>query len=138
MSPSVANGDTRPEVLTVQRPWGHFDQLTTGESVTVKTITVQPGHQLSLQRHRHRGELWQVLDEGLEVSVGDRTWSATPGELVWVPTGELHRLRNAGTAPGRVVEVAFGQVDEADVERLEDDYGRHLEREGPRRGQEAG
>lgn len=114
-----------PEVLTVRRPWGHFDQLSAGEPVTVKTITVQPGHRLSLQRHRHRGELWQVLDEGLEVTVGDRTWPASPGELVWVPVGELHRLGNVGTEPARVVEVAFGHADEADIERVADDYDRH-------------
>lgn len=120
----------RPEVLTVRRPWGRFDQLSAGEPVTVKTITVQPGHRLSLQRHRHRGELWQVLDAGLEVTVGDRTWQASPGELVWIPAGQLHRLGNTGAAPARVVEVAFGHVDEADIERVDDDYDRHLEPEG--------
>ncbi|WP_228386718.1 phosphomannose isomerase type II C-terminal cupin domain [Ornithinicoccus halotolerans] len=121
----------RPDVLTVRRPWGHFDQLSAGVPVTVKTITVQPGHRLSLQRHRHRGELWQVLDDGLEVTVDDRTWPASPGELVWIPAGRLHRLGNTGVAPARVVEVAFGQVEEGDIERTDDDYDRHLEPERP-------
>jgi mannose-6-phosphate isomerase len=112
------------DVVVVERPWGRFQQFTHDEPVTVKTITVDPGCRLSLQRHRERAELWQVLDGPLDITLGERQWSAAPGELVWVAQGAVHRIGNSGPRPGRVLEVAFGHFDEDDIERLEDDYAR--------------
>ncbi len=85
---------------------------------------MQPGHRLSLQRHDHRGEMWQVLDVPIQVTVDDRSWLAQPGETVWVPRGATHRMGNPGEQPGRLLEVAFGLFDESDIERLQDDYVR--------------
>ncbi|NNM46912.1 phosphomannose isomerase type II C-terminal cupin domain [Knoellia koreensis] len=116
--------DPRDGIFRVERPWGNFQQFVSNERVTVKIITVEPGHRLSLQTHDHRGEFWQVLDVPIEVTVGDRTWSAEPGESVWVPVGAVHRMANKGDQPGRLLEVAFGEFDEADIVRLEDDYAR--------------
>ncbi len=112
------------DVFEAERPWGGFQQLVSNETVTVKILTVQPGHRLSLQRHESRGEMWQVLDVPLDIVVGDRQWAAPPGETIWVPHGATHRVGNSGEAPGRLLEIAFGHFDEADIERLEDDYAR--------------
>ncbi|MGL5828634.1 MAG: phosphomannose isomerase type II C-terminal cupin domain, partial [Angustibacter sp.] len=79
---------------------------------------------LSLQRHEHRGEFWQVLDVPIEITVDGRTWTAAPGEQVWVPRGATHRMANPGKQPGRLLEIAYGDFDEADIERLQDDYAR--------------
>ncbi len=116
--------DLTDDVRTTNRPWGHFQQFVANEPVTVKTITVQPGHRLSLQRHDRRAELWQILDHPLEVVVGDSSWVAESGELVWIPVRCEHRVANHGDAPGRVLEIAFGDFAEGDIERLEDDYQR--------------
>jgi mannose-6-phosphate isomerase len=116
--------DPREAIFTVERPWGNFQQFVSNECVTVKVITVQPGHRLSLQTHSHRGEFWQVLDVPIEVTVGERTWSAEVGESVWVPCGALHRMANKEDRPGRLLEIAYGDFDEADIVRLEDDYAR--------------
>jgi mannose-6-phosphate isomerase len=113
-----------PDVFSVERPWGDFEQFVSNETVTVKVITVQPGHRLSLQRHEHRGEMWQVLDGPIDVTVDDRQWRAERGEIVWVPRGAVHRMGNSGSEPGRLLEVGFGHFDENDIERLEDDYSR--------------
>ncbi|MDQ2796446.1 MAG: phosphomannose isomerase type II C-terminal cupin domain [Actinomycetota bacterium] len=119
-------GDRNPtdDIFVVERPWGDFRQFVSNETVTVKIITVAPGHRLSLQRHRHRGEMWQVLDVPIDITVDDRQWVAAAGETVWVPHGSLHRMGNSGSEPGRLLEVGFGHFDEADIERLEDDYAR--------------
>ena len=116
--------DPREGIFTVERPWGSFQQFVSNEHVTVKVITVMPGHRLSLQTHSHRGEFWQVLDVPIEVTVDDRTWSAQVGESVWVPCGSVHRMANQGERPGRLLEIAYGDFDEADIVRLEDDYAR--------------
>jgi mannose-6-phosphate isomerase len=119
-------GDRDPtvDIFVVERPWGKFQQFVSNEQVTVKIITVDPGHRLSLQRHEHRGEMWQVLDVPIDITVDGRQWQAQPGEMIWVPCGATHRMGNSGNRPARLLEVAFGHFDEADIERLEDDYAR--------------
>lgn len=112
------------DVLITERPWGQFQQFVSNEPVTVKIITVNPGHRLSLQTHGHRDEMWQVLDVPIDIQTDDRTWTAEPGERIWVAQGCLHRMGNSGTHPGRVLELAFGIFDEGDIERLQDDYAR--------------
>ena len=44
-----------------------------------------------------------------------------------VAAEETHRIRNLGSARGRVLEIAYGYTTEDDTERLEDPYGRPLE-----------
>jgi mannose-6-phosphate isomerase len=111
-------------MFVAERPWGQFQQFVQNEPVTVKIITVQPGHRLSLQTHGHRDEMWQVLDIPIHVEVGDREWDAQVGERVWVPAGAEHRMANRGSVAGRLLEIAFGDFDESDIERLQDDYAR--------------
>jgi mannose-1-phosphate guanylyltransferase/mannose-6-phosphate isomerase len=68
-----------------------------------------------------------VLDAGVVVDRDDEELRPAVGEEVWLPLGSTHRLRcDAGTPrPVRVLEVSLGVFDEADIERLQDDYGRH-------------
>ena len=113
-----------PDAVTERRPWGEFTQLCLNEPVTVKIITVAAGAELSLQRHRHRAELWVALDPTLRVEVDGRAWRPAVGERVWIPAGAAHRLAAPGAQGGRVLEVAFGRFDEADIERFSDRYGR--------------
>lgn len=116
--------DRTRDIFVEERPWGRFQQFVTNEQVTVKIITVEPGHRLSLQRHGRRAEMWHVVDGPVDVIVDGRSWSAAPGESVWVPGGATHRLGNSGERTARLLEVAFGDFDEADIERLQDDYTR--------------
>jgi mannose-6-phosphate isomerase-like protein (cupin superfamily) len=116
--------DPRPGSFAVRRPWGQFQQLVSNVPVTVKLITVEPGHRLSLQRHGRRGEFWQVLDVPIDIWLDDEQWVAKPGDQVWVPCGATHRIGNSGETAGRLLEIAFGDFDESDIERLQDDYTR--------------
>ncbi|GAA5141503.1 hypothetical protein GCM10023340_03330 [Nocardioides marinquilinus] len=122
-NPAGTRQGTR-RTLVSERPWGRFEQLALNEACTVKVITVEPGARLSLQRHEHRSELWQVLDGPMQVVVDDHAWTAHAGERVWVPAGATHRMGNAGTEPARILEVAVGHFDEHDIERIQDDYQR--------------
>ena len=115
---------TVEDILVSARPWGQFEQFCLNEQVTVKLITVQPGSRLSLQTHVHREEFWQVLDVPLDITVGDTSWTAAVGERVLIKAGEAHRLGNSGARPGRILELARGHFDEADIVRLHDDYTR--------------
>jgi len=116
------------DVLFQDKPWGAFAQYAHNQEVTVKIITVNPGERLSLQRHKHREEMWVPLDEGL-VSIVDgkcrRLWKdkdfLTPVRIL---RGVVHTMENVETAPARFLEVSFGHFDEDDIERLDDKYGR--------------
>jgi mannose-1-phosphate guanylyltransferase/mannose-6-phosphate isomerase len=124
MTKTVGPPAAAPESFTSHRPWGSFTQYCLNEPVTVKIITVKAGAELSLQRHRHRAELWIPLDPTLQVQVDGRTWQPAMHEEVWIPAGATHRLAAPGSQNGRIMEIAFGEFDEEDIERLEDHYGR--------------
>ena len=106
------------------RPWGKFRSFPYKPAKSIKIITVNPGQALSLQYHDHRSEFWVVLDKGLEVTVGDKTWQPEAGEEIFVPPKTPHRLRCLGAQPARVMEIWIGDSDESDIVRLKDDYGR--------------
>lgn len=112
------------EILHDDRPWGWFRRYADNEQCTVKIIEVRPGESLSLQRHRHRDELWVALDAGLVVTVDDEVTVAERGQEFFVPRGAVHRVAGGTDGPARFMEVAFGEFDEDDIERLEDRYGR--------------
>jgi mannose-1-phosphate guanylyltransferase/mannose-6-phosphate isomerase len=114
----------KPPVATVVRPWGSFKQYAFNQDVTVSLMTVVPGQRLSLQSHTGRAELWIVLDDGASIQVGDTTAVYRAGDEIWIPANERHRLGNAGTSPVRVLEVAFGNWQQADITRYEDDFKR--------------
>ncbi len=113
-----------PELHVDQRPWGRFHRFTLNTTSTVKTIAVDPGQRLSLQRHEHRDEWWTILDHPLDVQIGERSWAAQTDEQIWIPRGTWHRVGNSSDRTARFLEVAFGHFDENDIERGEDDYAR--------------
>ncbi len=107
----------------VDKPWGGFEEFTLNEKSTVKIITVNPGEELSLQRHEHRKEFWKILSGDGTVTVGEITKPATKGDTFSIPSHTIHRAAGGG-APLVFLEIAFGEFDENDIERLEDKYGR--------------
>ncbi len=116
----------QPKPLHVDKPWGSFDQFSSNEKSTVKVLTCNPGHQLSLQKHQHRSELWVALDLGAVVEIDGQHHRPQIGESLWLPAGSTHRLSCPEGHPHsvRILEVSFGTFDEGDVKRLEDNYGR--------------
>lgn len=106
------------------RPWGKFRSFPFRDARSIKIITVNPRGVLSLQYHNHRSEFWVVLDPGLEVTVGNRTWKAKPNEEIFIPLKTQHRVRSLGKKSARIIELWLGDSEESDIVRLQDDYGR--------------
>jgi len=113
----------KPPVDHVIRPWGEFWQYAHNQEVTVSLMQVQPGQRLSLQSHRGRAELWIALDEGAKVEVDDQIYFPKAGEQIWIPAQARHRLSSVAGAV-RVLEVAFGNWQQEDIQRYQDDYAR--------------
>lgn len=114
---------TQPDVKLVERPWGVFHQYAHNEEVTVSLMAVKPGQRLSLQSHTGRAELWIVLDEGAAVQVDETMHYPKAGERIWIPPHAKHRLTSTGPEV-RVLEVAFGNWQQEDITRYEDDFDR--------------
>jgi mannose-1-phosphate guanylyltransferase/mannose-6-phosphate isomerase len=115
----------KPPVSFVKRPWGSFKQYAFNQDTTVSLMTVLPGQRLSLQSHTGRGELWIVIDDGAVIQVGDQTAVYKAGDEIWIPANEKHRLSGPDSgSPVRVLEVAFGNWQQADITRYEDDFKR--------------
>ena len=107
------------------RPWGHYVKLFQEHGVWVKRVEVNPGARLSLQRHKHRSEKWNIVSgEGL-VILDKKEIKVGPGSVVDVPLGCLHRIGNTGKEKLVFIEVACGDyLSEDDIERLQDDFSR--------------
>jgi mannose-1-phosphate guanylyltransferase/mannose-6-phosphate isomerase len=57
------------------------------------------------------------------VQVGETVIHPKAGDEIWIPANTKHRLASLG-ASARVLEVAFGNWQQADITRYADDYCR--------------
>lgn len=115
--------DIKAKIIQDNRPWGNFIQYAHNETCTVKIITVNPQQMLSKQLHQKRDELWVALDAGLQVEIDDKLFQSKPGDVFVIMKNTKHRL-SSPKKKGRVLEISFGNFDEADIQRFEDIYGR--------------
>jgi len=111
--------------LVVNKPWGYYVNLDDGDGYIVKKIVVNPGSKLSLQKHEHRSEHWIISKGTAKVVNGDDTLIVKEKGAVYIPQQNVHRVENIGDIPLHIIEVQFGDIlEEGDIVRLEDDYGR--------------
>jgi mannose-1-phosphate guanylyltransferase/mannose-6-phosphate isomerase len=113
----------KPPTKLIHRPWGGFTQYAHNQATTVSLMIVEPHQRLSLQAHAGRGELWIVFDDGASVQLGEDLIYPKPGDEIWIPANTKHRLSSLGSRV-RVLEVAFGDWQQEDITRFDDDYGR--------------
>ncbi len=108
-----------------ERPWGYYIKFFEEDGVWVKRVEVKPGARLSLQKHNHRSEKWNIVSgEGL-VTIDEKKIEVRAGSVVDVPLGAVHRIANTGMTKLVFIEVACGTwLSEDDIERLQDDYNR--------------
>lgn len=114
---------TTPEQVTEERPWGGFVRLSHNEPTSVKIIWVEPGKRLSLQSHKKRSEFWRVLEGRIAVHLDGKEFVLEKDQEVFIPCGSKHRASGIDV-PSRWLEISFGDFDEDDITRYEDDFGR--------------
>lgn len=108
-----------------ERPWGWYDVIDQGNRYKVKSIEVNPNASLSLQKHLHRAEHWVVVEGTAQIEVDEKIFIIKENESTYIPLGSKHRLSNPGKIPLRIIEVQSGSyLEEDDIERYDDDYGR--------------
>ena len=110
---------------TVYRPWGYYTVLEEGTGFLTKCIVVNPNAKLSIQLHHHRSEHWIILEGTATVIKGNETHKLEAGKSIDIAVEEIHSLQNHENEQLKVLEIQQGDIlDENDIERLEDIYGR--------------
>jgi len=111
---------------TIEKPWGNYVIYSCNQEATVKIITINGGEKLSLQSHKKRDEVWIPLDKGLIIEIDYTTYKSEPFSEYWIQRTMLHRVSNPNKKSRRILEISFGNFDEEDIKRFEDDYGRKV------------
>ncbi|AGY76824.1 mannose-1-phosphate guanylyltransferase/mannose-6-phosphate isomerase [Clostridium autoethanogenum] len=108
------------------RPWGSYKVLEEEKnSFKIKRIKVSQGKKLSYQMHYHRSEHWIVVKGMAKMTIDDVERLVPAGESIFIKPGQKHRLENPGKVPLEIIEVQMGSyLEEDDIVRFEDDYGR--------------
>ena len=107
---------------TILKPWGKYVILEKKRDYWIKKLFVRQGEKLSLQSHKGRFEIWVVLSGRIEVIKGNSHFFLKEGEFVKINKREKHRI--TGFENSWILEMAFGQMQENDIIRFKDDYGR--------------
>ena len=113
----------------VERSWGHYRNLYKGKNFMVKELVINPHSALSMQRHEHRSETWNLVSGNAEVLVkqgitdpydGPSVWALHPNNPVDIIKGVWHKGRNTTDEPAHIIEIWKGETDkltEEDIER---------------------
>ena len=119
------------KINITDRPWGFYIKFLEEAGVWVKRVEVKPKARLSLQKHKHRSEKWNIVTGKGLVTLDGKEIPVGPGSIVDVPVGAVHRIANTGKEKLVFIEVACGEyLSEDDIIRIEDDYKRNIKNGG--------
>lgn len=112
-----------------EREWGHYRELYSGDGFAVKELVINPHSKLSMQRHKHRSETWNLVSGTAHIMTsksntdpfdGSSKQKLTPPNPVDIPRGVWHQGVNDSDEPAHIVEVWKGSselLSEEDIER---------------------
>ena len=109
------------DIYSEDRPWGKFEKFHENESSTVKLIYINANSRLSLQYHRERWEFWKVIKGTAQVELDGKIIEVKEEENIVIPKGVKHRVK-ALNNNCVILEISYGNFDENDIVRIEDDY----------------
>lgn len=113
-------------ITTIDAPWGSHTAFLDDKGYKVKQLKVRPGGILSLQKHQHRMEHWVVGSGTATVELDGKVSTLHASDYINIPLQSTHRLSNNTDQDLIVLEVQCGDIlEESDIIRLEDSYGRN-------------
>ena len=108
------------------REWGEYQVLDYNvkddrENTLTKRLIIKPGHHISYQKHRHRTEMWTIV-EGTGLLIIDGVISEVGrGDTACIKPGTKHAIKAVSEL--HIIEIQLGdELTEEDVERLEWDW----------------
>ena len=115
------------EAPKVERAWGHYRNLYKGAGFMVKELVINPHSSLSMQRHEHRSETWNLVSGKARLLTSHRSepddpqvHHLTPANPIDIPSNVWHKAVNDTDEPAHIIEVWKGaELTEEDIERLD-------------------
>ena len=104
-------------------PWGVSMDWFRGENFVVRQFILNESNRTSLHLHENMGSFWFVEAGNGELTLEEQTYLIGPGDSIYIDREQIHRL-TAMVGDMRIFEVQSGKIDDDDVIRFEDDYGR--------------
>tara|TARA_Y100000593_G_scaffold29310_1_gene58366 strand:- start:561 stop:1337 length:777 start_codon:yes stop_codon:yes gene_type:complete len=109
------------------RTWGYYRVLYEGEGYKVKELVINPHSSLSMQKHEHRTETWNVvkgecyviMDNGInQPNIIKHKLKEHKG--IFIPVNTWHKGINESDNPAHIIEIWRGEsalLNENDIER---------------------
>lgn len=112
------------------RSWGHYRNLYKGNGFQVKELVIAPHSKLSMQRHKHRSETWNLVSGTAHVLTntssdpfdGAQRRTLSIPNPVDIPAGVWHQGVNNSDEPAHIIEIWKGPselLSESDIERFD-------------------
>lgn len=73
--------------------------LVVSPEIRARIMRIEPGADIFLHSHDGAHEMFAVFEGQCEFQVEDDTAIVGPGQLLFCPAGQRHRLRNVGEGP---------------------------------------
>lgn len=105
----------------VKKPWGSYKLFSKNQKTTIKILNLEKGKRTSLQVHKNRSEKWHLL-QGQAIATLDSEITLMPGDEISIEKNQPHRLK--AITDVSILEISFGNFEENDIKRIDDDFGR--------------
>lgn len=114
--PLVEKLDNRP--MYEERAWGDFKILDMYKNSLVKHLFIKAGEGISYQLHKHRDEIWTIIDgEGVFV-LDDVSKNVSQGDTLIIKKGQKHTLKAISDV--HFIETQIGsELREDDIVRID-------------------
>ena len=94
--------------MRTDRPWGWYETIEEGHRYKVKNIEIKPGEEYLNSFIINRYPHWVIVNGTALVEMDDNQFMICENQSTFVPLGKIHKVRNPGKIPLRIIEV---QVD---------------------------
>jgi len=109
-----------------ERQWGSFFNLFETKNIKVKELIIEPGKEMSMQKHLKRNEIWLVSEGTCEVNYISTMHDQKLKKVILnkfdhhiVPVEQWHQICNPYDKTAHIIEIQYGEeCIEEDIERL--------------------
>lgn len=109
-----------------ERKWGSFFNLFQTKNIKVKELIIDPGKEISFQRHFNRNEIWLVSEGACYVKYANKNnieeikeKKLNTFDHYIVQIKDWHQIVNPFKKPAHLIEIQYGnECVEEDIERL--------------------
>ena len=98
--------------------WGYYKVLYEGKGYKVKELVINPHSSLSMQRHKHRSETWNLVSGNAHVIIDNEKMELSMTDSVHIPVNTWHKGVNESDEQAHIIEIWKGdRLTEYDIER---------------------